>query len=261
MNKTTLRLRHESHSSDSLHKTPMFIMYKIRSLTLILIGLFIAFNVFSQSPADSLTIDQVNAIKDALSNMEKVNSLWELGKYIVPVLTLIVGFLGGYAFYRKKVNDWADRQIDERLKKEYNIDWSVLKAMINEKSKRSNCKVAVLNAVTGKRDEIIDLLTNAGFPIPSFFTFNDTKDTSKHYFFSDKFDPNAFDFLLIDNEDGQLEEMEIAEKILVKQKDAFQKKILWFNPSAKLEKYEEYIKSIAVLQAKERIPVAIEQRL
>jgi hypothetical protein len=236
-------------------------MHFFRSFALILLGLFFCTDIFAQSPADSLTAEQVEAIKSALKQIDKFNAYWEIGKYLTPLFAFILGGLGAYTYYRSRVEKWADNFINEQLKKEA-AEWTMIKQIAKERVKVSGCKIAVVNADTGYRKELSDSLTGAGFPIPSFFTFEHTSDEHKKYFFSDKFDPEAYQFLIIDDGTGSLEEENVRDKILAKQKAAFQNKILWFTTSTPgLRGYDEYKDYASIVTTKERIVSTILSKL
>lgn len=243
----------------------MFIMYKLRTLTLFLMGLFIVSNAFSQSPADSMDSAQVNFLKNlADAHAQKSDFFKALGEWWI-----LISFVAGGLLTFFGVRAWIDRLVDDMMTKKASeklgVDWGTVKMLVDERkallAKRSKVKVAIINQKTGKKDTFHDLLTKAGYPEPGFFILETPSDNTKEAFGS-AFKQADFHFLIVDNEDEAMSDSDIKEQVIDNQIIAFSGKIIWYTKrEISREDFAKYSKQATILKNWSNILSAIDEKI
>jgi len=134
-------------------------------------------------------------------------------------------------FIKTKAEKWAEEEITKKASEKFGVEWAVIKKLVEERKilleKRSKVPIAIINHSTGERSELDDLITKLEYPKPKFFTFIKKDGDNSVSSYEHDFKKGNFKFLIIDNHDGKLSE-EDAKKIIESNKDAFDRRVIWY---------------------------------
>lgn len=166
--------------------------------------LVLAGGVWGQEP--QLTVDEIAALKKLAEYNTRCNIFLNVWAFLGPILAVLVTWLG----LRKKAEDWAEKEIVKKANEKFGVDWAVVKQLVDDKKRDAAIKakrLAIVNKVIGRRQDLVVMLEKYGFrnPPPQSFHWTD--------FNSDKFDYNQFDLIILDNHDGQFTEAELRQII------------------------------------------------
>ncbi len=164
--------------------------------------LLVASGVMGQSTASvpdstlTLSIEEVKSLKTLAAYNSRWNTFLNVWALLGPILAGLVTYFG----LKKKVEDWAEKEITKKAQEKFGVDWSIVNQLVVEKRRDINIKakrIAVVNKTTGRRQPLVNLLEKAGFKNIQFFKLDE---------FGVKFDYNQFDLVILDNHDNTLSE-------------------------------------------------------
>lgn len=152
-----------------------------------------------------LTADEISDLQELAKYNSRWNAFLNIWAFLGPLLAAVVTWLG----LRKKVDDWAEKEITKKASEKFGVDWAVVKQLVDEKKRDATIKakrLAIVNKETGRRQDLVSMLEKYGFknPPPQFFNLAD---------FNIKFNHNNFDLVVLDNHDGELTESEMRQII------------------------------------------------
>lgn len=205
----------------------------MRSFKLLLIFglLMLSGGVWGQSPADSLTVEQVGRLRTIAEWKSKWDLARELTTYFLPIISFLLGAILTYLGLKARFQKWAEEEITKKANEKIGVDWSIVKKMVEERrvllEKRAKVPIAIINHSTGERSELEYIINKLEYPRPQFFTFIKKEGDSSVRCYESDFKKGDFKFLIIDNHDGKLSE-EDGKKIIESNKDAFDKRIIWY---------------------------------
>lgn len=239
-------------------------MRRISKYLLALSLLLMAAGAWGQSPADSLTVEQVGRLRIIAEWKSKWDLARELTTYFLPIISFLLGGALTYLGLKARFQKWAEEEITKKASEKIGVDWGIVKKLVDEKrtllDKRSKVTVAIINHSTGERSELDDLITNLGYPKPKFFTFIKKEGDSSVRSYESDFKKGDFKFLIIDNHDGKLSEDD-GKKIIESNKNAFDKRIIWYT-KGDLTIFGELTKAgYGVVKQASRFQIELDDRL
>lgn len=176
---------------------------KLFKLTSVIFILFIANIVIGQDV--QLSPKEIDELKLLAAYSTRWNAFLNIWAILGPIFGMAIVWLG----LRKKVEDWAEKEITKKANEKFGVDWVTVKLLVDDKKRDALIKakrIAIINKETGRRQDLVTLLEKNGFnnPSPQFFSLVD---------YQTKFDFNKFDIVLLDNYDGLLTETDMRQII------------------------------------------------
>jgi len=172
---------------------------------------FLLCSAFVASGQDSLSVEEIKALK----NLATYNTTWNAFLNIWAILGPILAILFTYLGIKNMIEKWAENEITKKASEKLGVDWATVKSLVDAQKKlvevRKSSPIAIVNKNIGKKKELHDFLTKAGFPEPVSFSLTE---------FDKTFQNKNFKLVFIDNEDEQLIENEVIEKIIEPNKEA-----------------------------------------
>lgn len=219
--------------------------------------------VWGQSPADSLSSAQVARLQEIAEWKSKWDVARDITVYFLPVLGFLLGGLFTYLGIRSRFQKWAEEEITKKASEKVGVDWGIVKNLVNEREallrKRSKVLIAIVNHSTGERKDIGGIIEALSYPTPKFFVFSKPKDNSVQNYGS-AFKKTDFNFLIIDNEDGKMEETEII-TIIEGNKEAFGGRIIWYTKDD-ITAYATVTKAgVGIVKQTSRFQIELDNRL
>lgn len=195
-----------------------------------------------------LTADEIAALK----KLAEYNKVWNVFLNVWAILGPIIGALTTWLLIKSRIQKWAEEEVTKKANEKFGVDWAVVKQLVDDKKRDAAIKakrLAIVNKVTGRRQDLVVMLEKYGFrnPPPQSFHWTD--------FNSDKFDYNQFDLIILDNHDGQLTETELRQII---EKHQFPYVLYTVEQTSKAF-FDEYKGKVKFAQIQQNIPDYIAQ--
>lgn len=194
-----------------------------------------------------LTAKEIAPLKELAKYNTRWNTFLNIWAILGPLLAVLVTWLG----LRKKVADWAEKEITQKATEKFGVDWATVKQLVDEKKRHAAIKakrLAIVNKEIGRRQDMVTMLDNYGFknPPPQFFNWTE---------FNAKFDHNQFDLVILDNHDGQLTETEL-QQVMEKYQFPY---VLYTVKQTSQTFFEKYKDKVKFAQIQQNIPDYIAQ--
>lgn len=204
--------------------------------------------IWGQSPADSLTFEQVERLRE----IAELKGKWDFIRGILTVLLPILGFLLGaffsYLGVKNRILRWAEEEVTKKASEKFGLDWGIVKKLVDEEKRMAAIiakKVAVVNTV-GKYLTLSNEIEKHGFS---------TEDYRKLEILPDDLDINACQLLVLDNSNGDYKEEDVVRFF-----DNMQEKIkIVYLATEDLsdENFKKYKSSVRIIKLMERLGVTL----
>lgn len=158
---------------------------------------------WSQSPADSLSSDQVEKLREIAQWKSKWDIAREISVYILSPLSFIIGVVIAFMGLKNRIEKWAEDQISKKASEKFGLDWELLKQIVDEKKREMALRQARITIV-GNRGKYIELSNEF-----ARYDFNSV-DYRKMADLPDDLDIATCDLIVIDNSDGSYKEHDVV---------------------------------------------------